>query len=107
MQFGDVPQMRLRATENTEVVGKDRQNVLESKKDRDEVNLAQLEKGQSKVIKEIVHDAEGHWRKLAAFGIMPGATVSMLQRWPSFVIRVGRTEVGLDETTSSLVILAD
>jgi Fe2+ transport system protein FeoA len=99
--------MRLRTAEDSEMAGENRENVLEPKKDRNEVTLAQLEKGQSKVIKEIVHDAEGHWRKLAAFGIMPGATVSMLQRWPSFVIRVGRTEVGLDETTSSLVILAD
>jgi len=71
------------------------------------MTLAQLAKGQTRPIKEIVHDNDGHWRKLAAFGIMPGVSVTMLQRWPTFVVRIGRTEVGLDETTSSLVILAD
>ncbi|MEO7453770.1 MAG: FeoA family protein [Fimbriimonadales bacterium] len=69
------------------------------------MTLSQLPKGESRVISEIVHDKDGHWKKLVAFGIMPGATISMLQRWPTFVVRVGNTEVGLDETTSSLVLL--
>jgi Fe2+ transport system protein FeoA len=69
--------------------------------------LAELAKGERRAITEIIHDPEGHWRKLAAFGLMPGALVEMLQRWPTFVVRVGRTEVGLDERTSGLVILAD
>lgn len=71
------------------------------------MTLAELPKGETRTICEIIHDEEGHWRKLTAFGIMPGVNISMLQRWPTFVVRIGRTEVGLDETTSSLVILAD
>ena len=71
------------------------------------MTLAELSKGDTGVIAEIVHDEEGHWRKLTAFGLMPGAHVQMMQKWPTFVVRVGRTEVGLDETTSSLVLLAD
>lgn len=71
------------------------------------MTLFELPKGQSNVISEIVHDTEGHWRKLAAFGLMPGATVKMMQRWPSLVVQVGRTEVGLDEVTAGLVMLGD
>ena len=85
----------------------DIENFFEPQEDRNEVTLAELRRGETRTIKEIVHDNEGHWRKLTAFGMMPGASVSMLQRWPSFVVRVGRTEVGLDETTSRLVVLAD
>jgi Fe2+ transport system protein FeoA len=102
-----VPQVRLRAAADSKVVGANLEEVFEQKEDRNELTLAQLQKGQSRAIKEIVHDEEGHWRKLTAFGIMPGSMVSMLQRWPTFVVRVGRTEVGLDEVTSSLVILED
>lgn len=71
------------------------------------MTLHDLKKGEHRPIKEIVHDADGHWRKLTAFGLMPGANVKMLQRWPTLVIQVGRTEVGLDEVTSRLVILGE
>lgn len=71
------------------------------------MTLGDLAKGAEAVVTEIVHDEEGHWRKLATFGLMPGATVKMVQKWPTLVVRVGRTEVGLDQTTSRLVRLAD
>lgn len=71
------------------------------------MTLAELRKGESKMIASIVHDQEGHWRKLTAFGIMPGSEIKMLQRWPTLVVRIGRTEVGLDDVTAKLVVLAD
>lgn len=71
------------------------------------MTLNELKKGEHRAISEIVHDTEGHWRKLAAFGLMPGANVKMIQRWPTFVVQVGRTEVGLDEVTSRLLILVE
>jgi Fe2+ transport system protein FeoA len=70
------------------------------------LNLAELHVGNDSRIEQIIHDAEGHWRKLAAFGMMPGVKVRMLQRWPTLVVRVGRTDVGLDETIAKLVVLA-
>lgn len=69
------------------------------------MTLAELTKGESGVVREIRHDPEGHWRKLAAFGLMPGAEVRMLQKWPTMVVQVGRTELGLDEVTARLVTL--
>jgi len=71
------------------------------------MTLNELKRGELRPISEIVHDPDGHWRKLAALGLMPGADVKMLQRWPTLVVQVGRTEVGLDEVTSCLVILGE
>lgn len=71
------------------------------------MTLRELKKGDHRPISDIVHDPEGHWRKLAAFGLMPGASVKMLQRWPTLVVQVGWTEVGLDEVTARLVILGE
>jgi Fe2+ transport system protein FeoA len=38
----------------------------------------------------------GRRNKLTVFGLVPGAELTLLQRHPSFVIRVGETELGLD-----------
>ncbi len=69
------------------------------------MTLDKLQNGQTAVIESIAHDKDGHWRKLVCFGLLPGAEVHMCQRWPAFVIRVGMTEVGLDQTTAQLVTL--
>lgn len=41
--------------------------------------------------------------KLAALGILPGARVHLLQRYPAFVFRVGYGEVAVDEALARLV----
>lgn len=41
--------------------------------------------------------------KLAALGILPGARLHLLQRYPAFVFRVGYGEVAMDEALASLV----
>jgi Fe2+ transport system protein FeoA len=69
------------------------------------VTLDQLRPRQPAIIAGIVHDESGHWRKLASLGIMPGETIEVRQRWPAIVVRVGLTEVGLDEQTAKLVTL--
>ena len=68
-----------------------------------EVTLDALKTGRTAVITRLEHDTDGHWRKLVSFGVLPGATVKVCQRWPAFVIRIGMTDVGLDEATARLV----
>lgn len=65
--------------------------------------LSALPKGASARVVQINHDAEGHWRKLSALGIVPGATVRMVQRFPTFVVQVGYTLVAIDEQLASQV----
>ena len=44
-------------------------------------------------------------RKLTAFGIMPGVEVTMVQKYPAFVIQVGFTQIALDEGIASEVMI--
>lgn len=44
-------------------------------------------------------------RKLAAFGIMPGFDVVVLQKFPAYVIQVGYTQVALDDEIASEILV--
>ena len=50
-----------------------------------------------------VSEEGGHWRKLMAFGIRPGALLRVDQRFPSLVVQVGHTRVALDTRAAALV----
>jgi DtxR family Mn-dependent transcriptional regulator len=41
--------------------------------------------------------------RLAGAGILPGASVRVVQRWPSYVIRIGFSELALDREAASHV----
>ena len=41
--------------------------------------------------------SSGRRNTLTVFGMTPGTEIMLLQRHPSFVVRVGETELGLDE----------
>ena len=41
--------------------------------------------------------SSGRRNTLTVFGMTPGTEITLLQRHPSFVVRVGETELGLDE----------
>ena len=42
---------------------------------------------------------------LAVFGLVPGAQVRLLQRYPSFVIEIGETVLALDEDVAGDVVV--
>ena len=49
-------------------------------------------------------DAEGNAvAKLAALGILPGARVRLVQRYPAYVFRLGFGEVAIDEALAAAV----
>ena len=98
--------MRVRAAEIAKVANQAYRRHFSEKTGRCKLRLDDLAIGEGRRIAEIIHDTDGHWRKLVAFGLMPGVDVRMLQRWPTLVVRVGRTDVGLDETIAKLVLLA-
>lgn len=39
--------------------------------------------------------------RLAAMGVLPGARIELVQRWPAFVFRLGRAEFAVDEAMAS------
>ena len=40
-----------------------------------------------------------------ALGVLPGATVKLLQRFPSYVIQLGYTQLALDKETASTILV--
>ncbi len=44
--------------------------------------------------------------KLMALGVMPGAVLKLLQRFPAYVIQLGYTQLAIDkETAASIVVV--
>jgi len=41
--------------------------------------------------------------KLSALGLLPGAEVEVVQRFPAFVLRLGYAEIAMDETLAAMV----
>jgi len=39
---------------------------------------------------------EGQLRKLTNFGVMPGMEIEILQTYPTYVLRIGYTQIALD-----------
>ncbi len=42
-------------------------------------------------------------RKLMALGILPGMPLTVVQRFPAWVLRVGNTQVALDDDCASCI----
>ncbi|MEI6512121.1 MAG: FeoA family protein [bacterium] len=68
-----------------------------------DITLNKLAKRKRATVVTINRHDGTHWRKLLAFGIVPGATLVVIQRFPAIVIRIGETEVALDLDTARLV----
>ena len=48
---------------------------------------------------------EGQLRKLAAFGIMPGMEIEILQTYPTYVLKVGYTQIALDHEIAKNIMV--
>lgn len=62
----------------------------------DSVRLSELAPGQPGVVTCLEEPSSAASRKLAAMGILPGATVEPRQRYPVWILRTGRAELALD-----------
>jgi len=63
---------------------------------RDAVALDRLASGEKAELLELSCMSGSRRNTLTVFGLTPGTVITLLQRSPSFVIRVGETELGLD-----------
>jgi Fe2+ transport system protein FeoA len=68
--------------------------------------LADLPTGRSARVTEIHTEDAGRLTLLASLGILPGVLVTVIQRLPEMVVRVGETEWALDTSTSRAICLA-
>jgi DtxR family Mn-dependent transcriptional regulator len=59
--------------------------------------LSELKEGESGTIAYIHTKERERLERLMALGVLPGQGITLLQRFPSFVFRVGETQVAMDE----------
>jgi ferrous iron transport protein A len=69
--------------------------------------LTRVRKGRSVVVVSLRHASSHERGKLMSLGIMPGATVHLQQRFPSYVLGIGYTQVALDRETAGMIFVAD
>lgn len=64
-------------------------------------SLISLKTGVRARIEEINSSNSLKLRKLAAFGIMPGSDIIIIQKYPVYILQVGFTQVALDKDIAS------
>lgn len=70
------------------------------------MSIADLDVGQSAVIESVDAAAEGTRRRLLSLGLVPGERVTVEQRFPAYVVRVGWTRIALDHETAAVVLVS-
>ncbi|MEM8778996.1 MAG: FeoA family protein [Cyanobacteria bacterium P01_G01_bin.49] len=63
-------------------------------------SLKEKEKG---VITQFRKNDENLLRKLIAMGIMPGLSITLEQRFPSYVVKIGSTRIALDRSIAKAI----
>lgn len=61
-----------------------------------EVPLECLPIGETATVESVRTSRHRYWRQLSTLGVAPGAAVSVRQRQPALVIRIGETDLALD-----------
>lgn len=65
--------------------------------------LTALRVGEAGLVHEIRLDDQSVAQKLMAFGIIPGARVQVVQRFPAYVLQIGFTQIALDRRIAHAV----
>ena len=60
-------------------------------------SLELLHPGERGVITSFINKDETLIKKLMAIGLIPGVSITLEQRFPSFVVKVGNTHLALDQ----------
>jgi DtxR family Mn-dependent transcriptional regulator len=71
--------------------------------DCDAVALTELEERATARVSCLENPAHPAAIRLASAGVLPGAEVTLLQRWPAFVLRLGYAELAMDRETAALI----
>jgi Fe2+ transport system protein FeoA len=66
--------------------------------------LSDLSPGQSGVVVTIATRQAARLDRLGALGVVPGSIVTLKQRMPAFVLRVGETELTVDESIAQEIL---
>lgn len=80
--------------------------IMTAKADGREMLLTELEVGNQAVVSRIEARDKKTLNKLMALGVLPGMKVSLMQKFPSYIFKVGNTRIAADEEiTGSIVVI--
>jgi len=69
------------------------------------VPLHRLKSGQRAQVVELKSDSHARLARLGALGLMPGSWLVVLQKKPALVVRVGETEISLDDAVAGEILV--
>ncbi len=69
------------------------------------VPLPHLKSGQHAQVVELRSDNHTRLARLGALGLMPGSWLVVLQKKPAVVVRVGETEISLDDAVAGEILV--
>jgi len=67
--------------------------------------LSSVKTGKKGIISCLKTEDEALMRKLMALGIMPGINIELEQKFPSYIIKIGRTRATLDQETATRIYI--
>lgn len=73
------------------------------------VPIVRLKKGNIvRVVRLLLSSEDSNLRKMAAFGILPGVVIKVLQTYPIYVLEVGYTQIALDfEIAKNIIVILE
>ena len=69
------------------------------------VPLTRLAEGKSAVVTALLRVEDGAAAHLVAVGVLPGAEIRLVQRYPSYIVEIGRTEFAVDEELAARIMV--
>lgn len=69
------------------------------------VPLTRLAEGRRAVVTELLDAADPAAAHLVAVGVLPGAELTLVQRYPSFIFQVGHTEFAVDAQLAARIVV--
>lgn len=69
------------------------------------IALASVKNGERGTVAALKTEDEAIIRKLMAMGVTPGISIILEQRFPSYIIKVGRTRAALDRETAQSIFV--
>lgn len=71
--------------------------------DCDAIALTDLRERDTARVSCLLNPAAPAAVRLASAGVLPGAELTLVQRWPAFVLRIGYAELAIDREIAGLI----
>lgn len=69
------------------------------------MSLSSVKTGKKGIVSGLRSIDPSRLNKLMSLGIMPGIEIQLEQKFPSYIIKIGRTRATLDQETAELIYI--